>query len=482
MRFNIVSNRCNLMTKAKTKQATLTDTPAQRGPGRPKSIDNEVVRRYIDGLPGQTASAASIAQQLDISLPTLWRVLSALRADGKVRLLRADGERTAQWTTLTAAAHIADPGHLTKRVSYDFDRVGGYVPNKSQLLPPDIMDGLSKLATSAQTRSAADVVARVRSKLLVEMSWASSLLEGNEYSLGETIKLFNEGEVSDKKRASDTTMLLNHKDAICFVLDKIVGMSIDPFTVKNIHAMLSTGLLEDGSLEGQIRNHGVKITGCAYEPLADQATISREFNGLLETAAQINNPFEKSFFLLANLSYLQAFSDVNKRTARLVSNIPLMQNGLCPMSYYEFNKAVYEEGTVHYYETGATDRLAQAYLEGYSVSVDRYKDLLHHVGSSDDVVIRAEFRSVIHGAVRKFVLGADGVSLPLVVDAALEEAGKSATEPAKKAGLLRYVERVVDRLHEGQLVIYGLTVDDLQNFKDRVAEVNESEHSSVFSA
>lgn len=449
---------------------------AQRSRGRPKTIDGEVLIKIVKDLPDQTASTGDLAAILGVSRTTVWRMLTDLRNEGRISIegsMGGNGSAT-KWTTKTAKAHINNPERVKYAVEYDFDRIGAYVPNKSQLMPADVMASLQKLGTAAQTRSAADVIARVRSKILVEMSWASSVLEGNKFSLGETIKLFDSGEYDDKKKASDATMLLNHRDAISYVMDNINDIRIDPDTICNIHAMLSAGLLSDSSLEGQYRNHLVTISGSMYQPLNDPHLIQRELGILLSTADEIKNPFEKSFFLLANLSYLQTFSDVNKRTARVTCNIPLMKSGLCPLSFFDFKREAYEEGIVHYYETGKSDRLANAYLEGYDLSVSRYKDLLHHVGSSDDVTIRAEFRTVIYESIRNYVLDASVDKLTDSIDSALSEAGKyDQVSLEKRVSLYQYVERIVSKLHDGQLALYGIKKDELRAFRSREHEIEE---------
>lgn len=451
-----------------------TDELISRGRGRPKMISGDTIIELVNKLPNQNASASELAAILGVSRTTVWRMLTELRNDGKISY---DGEMgggsATKWTTKTANAYLNDPQRAKLPVEYDFDRIGAYVPNKSQLMPADVMASLTKLGTSAQTRSAADVIARVRSKILVEMSWASSVLEGNKFSLGETVQLFENGEYDNKKKASDATMLLNHRDAISYLMDNIADIKIDADTVCNVHAMLSAGLLSDSSLEGQYRNHSVTISGSIYQPLSDPNIIQRELGIMLSTAEDIRNPFEKSFFLLANLSYLQTFTDVNKRTARVTCNIPLMQSGLCPLSFFDFKREAYEEGIVHYYETGRSDRLAQAYLEGYDMSVGRYKDLLHHVGSSDDVTIRAEFRSVIYESVRNYVLDSSIDQLTDSIDKALASAGRlESTTPDKRVLLGQYVERIVEKLHDGQLALYGIKKDELKAF--RVREENLS--------
>ncbi|MDO8728496.1 MAG: Fic family protein [bacterium] len=447
-----------------------------RGRGRPKMINEGTIIELVNQLPNKSASASELAAILGVSRTTVWRFLARLRNDGKISY---DGEMgggsATKWTTKTASEYLSNPERGQLPVEYDFDRIGAYVPNKSQLMPADVMSSLMKLGSSAQTHSAADVVARVRAKILVEMSWASSVLEGNKFSLGETIQLFENGDYDNKKKATDATMLLNHRDAISYVMDNIAGIKIDADTVCNVHAMLSAGLLSDSSLEGQYRSHGVIITGSVYHPLSDPNIIQRELGIMLSTAEEIRNPFEKSFFLLANLAYLQTFTDVNKRTARVTCNIPLMQSGLCPLSFFDFKREAYEEGIVHYYETGRSDRLAQAYLEGYDMSVSRYKDLLHHVGSSDDVTIRAEFRSIIYESVRNYVLDSSIDQLTDSIDKALASAGRlESTAPEKRTLLDPYVERIVEKLHEGQLALYGIKKDELKAF--RMREENRSAH------
>src|SRR3546814_6453848 len=133
-------------------------------------------------------------------------------------------------------------------------------------------------------------------------------------------------------------MILNHKDAILHLIDNVDTIDISAKTVKSIQAHLSKNLLQDDRGVGGIRQTPVQITGTAYIPLAVPSDLENELLRICGKAAAIENPFEQSLFLLAFISYLQAFVDVNKRTPRLSATIPLLKTGLCPLSFLSVNK------------------------------------------------------------------------------------------------------------------------------------------------
>ncbi|MFA5298409.1 MAG: BlaI/MecI/CopY family transcriptional regulator, partial [Lutibacter sp.] len=56
-------------------------------------------------------------------------------------------------------------------------------------------------------------------RLAIDLSWKSSQIEGNTYSLLETERLLKEKETASGKSKDEAVMLLNHKDAIDFIVN-----------------------------------------------------------------------------------------------------------------------------------------------------------------------------------------------------------------------------------------------------------------------
>lgn len=216
-------------------------------------------------------------------------------------------------------------------------------------------------------------------RYLTDFSWASSRMEGNTYTLLETRDLALFGVEAPGKSAVESAMIKNHMKAIEYLIDNARNIEIRPFEVRGFHALLSKGILGNYEDEGRVRKSIVEIGHSAYRPESSPHALEEGLESLCSTASCIVNPYEQSLYLLANLSYLQPFIDVNKRTARVFSNLPLLKAGLCPLSFFGMNDKKYIDGLLCYYETGSLSILSSAYKDGYRASVERfgsYRDLL----------------------------------------------------------------------------------------------------------
>ena len=149
-------------------------------------------------------------------------------------------------------------------------------------------------------------------------------MEGNTYNILDTERLIRFGEEASGKDRKEALMILDHKEAIQYVVDHLAEISISPLDIPGRHALLADGLLVEPAMAGRLRRMPVGISYSSYWPLDDPYTIEEEFRVLVEKAASITDPFEQSFFLLVHIPYLQAFEDINRRTSRIASNIPLL--------------------------------------------------------------------------------------------------------------------------------------------------------------
>ena len=187
-------------------------------------------------------------------------------------------------------------------------------------------------------------------KMLVDLSWASSHLEGNSYSRLDTRRLIEHGRAASGKAAFETQMILNHKAAIEFLVENLDRARVDRFTLLNLHATLAENLLADESNEGRLRRHPVGIGQSAYTPPSIPQQLEETLDRLLDKARRIDDPFEQSFFLFVHLPYLQPFADVNKRTARLAANLPLFHARLCPLTFIGVPADSYQRAMLGVYE------------------------------------------------------------------------------------------------------------------------------------
>lgn len=189
-------------------------------------------------------------------------------------------------------------------------------------------------------------------RLLIDLSWNSSRLEGNTYSLLDTQRLLERGEAVEGKDAKETQMILNHKAAIEMLADDAEEIGFNRYTLCNLHALLSENLLPDPMAGGRLRSHSVGIGASVFEPLQVPQQIEEGFDIMLTKVEAVRNPFEQALFIMVHLPYLQPFDDVNKRLSRLAANIPLVRRNLCPLSFVDVDREMYTLGFLGVYELG----------------------------------------------------------------------------------------------------------------------------------
>lgn len=206
-------------------------------------------------------------------------------------------------------------------------------------------------------------------RLAIDLSWKSSQIEGNTYSLLETERLLRESKTADGKTQEEATMLLNHKYALRFILDNPDYLQeLTVSHIEDIHSLLTQGL----SVDKGIRHRRVGITGTNYHPLDNEFQI-RE--AMRDTCDLINNKvdiFEKALLTLVLLSYIQAFSDGNKRTARITSNAILIANGYCPLSFRSVDSIDYKKAMLIFYEQNNLYAFKQIFIEQFEFAVKEY--------------------------------------------------------------------------------------------------------------
>ena len=184
-------------------------------------------------------------------------------------------------------------------------------------------------------------------RLGIDLSWKSSQIEGNTYSLLETERLLRESKTADGKTKEEAVMLLNHKDALRFILDNPDYLQILTIShIEDIHRLLTKEL----SVDKGIRHRRVGITGTNYHPLDNEFQIREALRDTCDLINGKESIFEKALLTLVLLSYIQAFSDGNKRTARITSNAILIANGYCPLSFRSVDSIDYKKAMLIFYE------------------------------------------------------------------------------------------------------------------------------------
>ena len=206
-------------------------------------------------------------------------------------------------------------------------------------------------------------------RLGIDLSWKSSQIEGNTYTLLETERLLRESKTAEGKSKEEAVMLLNHKDALSFVLDNPDYLKeLTVSHIEDIHQLLT----KDLSIDKGLRRHRVGITGTNYHPLANEFQIREAMRDACELINSKSNIFEKALLTLVLLSYIQPFSDGNKRTARITSNAILIANDYCPLSFRSIDSIDYKKAMLIFYEQNNLYAFKQIFMEQFEFAVKEY--------------------------------------------------------------------------------------------------------------
>ena len=420
-------------------------------------LTDQAMLDYVAAHPG--TGRADIRRHVapEASAPTVWRALKRLVEEGR---LEVSGKARATGYTLAGAAvvraHLQTPYNRRRPAFYNKAFVDRYVPGKSFYLGEADRQCLHDAGRPMPPPLPAGTYARrILERLLVDLSWASSRMEGNTYNILETERLIRFGEEASGKNRKEAVMILNHKEAIQYVVEHLAGITISRPDVFSIHALLADGLLADPAMAGRLRRMAVGISYSSYRPLEDRFAIEEEFDILIGKAAAITDPFEQSFFLLAHIPYLQAFDDINKRTSRIASNIALLKADLAPMSFLTMDDAAYINGLIGIYELNNVSLLREVYIDAYLASAENYRILRAELDSPDKAALA--YRDFVRKAVRRCVLEWKGFRRD-DVRAMASEAG---VPQADREQVVDYIGKELGGLHEGNVIRYRLRPEDL---------------------
>ena len=285
--------------------------------------------------------------------------------------------------------------------SYNLSFLKEYEPNKTQYIPNRIKEELHQLGKRTKKQEPAGTYAKqIYNRILIELSYNSSRLEGNTYSLIDTQRLLLEGKGAEGKMDQETVMILNHKETIRYIVEQIETITIEQKTICNIHYLLSDGLVSNESA-GKVRDQGVFITGTSYVPSENPGFLQEALGSICHKATLIKDPFEQCFFLLIHISYLQAFIDVNKRTARLASNIPLLKNNFVPLSFNDIEKEDYISALIAVYEFNKYSPMLDLFVFSYRRSCQLYTVTLEAL---DFDPLRVYYRKERRNIIREIVV------------------------------------------------------------------------------
>ena len=298
--------------------------------------------------------------------------------------------------------HVRQPREARTPVGYNRELVDSYRPNDTFYLSEDQRAHLRETGRAlADEQPAGTYAMKVLNRLLIDLSWNSSRLEGNTYSLLDAARLIELGEEAEEKDRLEAQMILNHKDAIGFLVNAAEDVGFNRYTILNLHALLADNLLPDPAAAGRLRQIAVGIGGSVFHPLEVPQLIEECFDQVLATASAINDPFEQGLFAMVHLPYLQPFEDVNKRVSRLAANIPLIKHNLSPLSFDDVPRELYTQAVLGVYELNRAELLRDVFCSAYQRSAARYAAVRQSLGEPDP--FRMRHRSALRELVAEVV-------------------------------------------------------------------------------
>ena len=356
---------------------------------------------------------------------------------------------------------------ITQRrpVGYDRALLDAYEPNRTFYLADADWRGrlreIGRAPMHAQAQVAGTYARDILNRLLIDLSWASSHLEGNTYTRLDTQQLIENGRVAEGKDRVETQMILNHKQAIEFLVEGAADNGFDAHTLTNLHALLSENLLGDPADEGRLRARIVDIGGTVYRPLQVPQQVEEIFHLILRKAAAIEDPFEQAFFAMVHIPYLQPFADVNKRVSRLAANIPFIKANLCPLSFVDVPQRAYVDGTLAVYEHARVDLLRDVFMWAYERSCQNFKAIAQALPEPDP--LRLKYRAELREGVARLVRETRATTFG---DARNVAANLVPTEDQDRFASM--LMRELHIMHEGNIARYGVRLPEFRAWKESV--------------
>jgi Fic family protein len=357
--------------------------------------------------------------------------------------------------------YVRQTPEARKPVGYDRKFLDRYRPNASFYLTEQDRTHLAAVGRPAIAEQPAGTYAKqILSRLLIDLAWNSSRLEGNTYSLLDTKRLIELGEEAEGRAHLEAQMILNHKDAIEFLVSAADEIGFNRYTLLNLHALLANNLLADPTAAGRLRYIAVGIERSAFHPLEVPQLIEESFDQILATATAIKDPFEQAFFVMVQLPYLQPFDDVNKRVSRLAANIPFIKGNLSPLSFADVPRSIYTEAVLGVYELNKIDLLKDVFLWAYERSAARYAAVRQSLGEPDPFRLRyrEQIRELIAEIIRARIGRKD-------VAARIATWSQKAIGPDDRARFAEIVETELTGLHEGNFARYRIRPSEFEAWR-----------------
>jgi predicted transcriptional regulator len=339
----------------------------------------ESIIAFLGEHPNSSSKEVYEGIEEDISYATTKRLLARLTAQN---LLVAKGQSKATRYALSPLQAVLHPIDMEAYFSREIDQ-RNIRSSYNFVLIRDVLSAgsifteaeLAKL-NSCQSKFRQNITElqdsefrKEMDRLAIDLSWKSSQIEGNTYSLLETERLLKEKQTAAGKTREEATMLLNHKEAIDFVVeneDYLFPLTISK--VEDIHSIL----IKDLAIDRNLRKRRVGISGTNYKPLDNEFQIAEALSDTCNLINAKESIFEKALLALALISYIQPFMDGNKRTARIVCNAILIKGHHCPISFRTVDSIDYKKAMLLFYEQNNISAIKQIFTDQFEFAVNTY--------------------------------------------------------------------------------------------------------------
>lgn len=312
-----------------------------------------------------------------LSLVTVKRSLSRLLEYG---FIESKGAGRSLGYSITVLGRLMAPVNAKEYCSMEPDARYGLDAYNHQLFkrfPKDVFDKPEIQALKSATKEYKQrikglspvIQKKELERLVIELSWKSSKIEGNTYTLLDTEKLILENKMAAGHSQAEAQMIINHKNAFYFIWEHASGFkALSLGNLEKIHSILVHGL----SIKTGLRKNLVGVLGSRYKPLDNGYQIKEAVEGLSGAVSRAKNPYSKSMIALLGISYIQPFEDGNKRTSRLMANALLLSHGLAPLSYRSVEEDKYREAMLVFYELNSIMPFRKIFIDQYEFAARNY--------------------------------------------------------------------------------------------------------------
>jgi len=337
------------------------------------------ILRFIKENPLLSSKEINDGSAVGVGYATLKRMLRVLTAQnfietagkGKATKYRISNSYDLLYPIDVDAYFEKEIDERVIRNSFNFDLIPDVLPHVALFTSDELqhLNSLHKKYTESTSQLSEQAYKKEMERLAIDLSWKSSQMEGNTYSLLETERLLKEKETAAGKTKDEAVMLLNHKEALDFIVEN--PSYTDPLSVARIEDIHSI-LIKDLGVDKNIRKRRVGISGTNYKPIDNEFQIREALEAMCRLVNKHENVFAKALLILVLLSYIQAFNDGNKRTARIISNAVLINNNYCPLSFRTIDSVEYKKAMLLFYEQNNLSVFKKIFTEQFEFAVNTY--------------------------------------------------------------------------------------------------------------